>query len=70
MSDNVVTPEQAQLARVTWILMNGTKAAGLSASITTLQEMAQAISKFMTDEGIFFDYQQRVDDAAAALERA
>lgn len=64
-----VTPQQAQLARVAWVLKGGADAAGVIVSASTMQKLALAMNQFMQDEGIFFDYQRRVDEAAAAMER-
>lgn len=64
-----VTASEAQLARVSWVLQGGVKAAGLPVSEATMQRLAMSIHKFMLDEGIFFDYQHRVDREAAAIEK-
>jgi len=64
-----VTASEAQLARVSWVLQGGAKAAGVAVSEATMQRLAMSIHKFMESEGIFFDYQRRVDEEAAAMER-
>jgi hypothetical protein len=64
-----VTAQEAQLARVSWVLQGGAKAAGVAVSEATLQRLAMSIHKFMLEEGIFFDYQARVDREAAAIEK-
>lgn len=63
-----VTPQQAQLARVAYVVTNGAKNAGVAVSEATMQRLAMSIHKFMLEEGIFFDYQARVDREAAAME--
>jgi hypothetical protein len=64
-----VTAEQAQLARVAWVLRGGIKASGVQVTEATMRKLESAIQQFMADEGIFFDYQRRVDEEAAAIEK-
>jgi hypothetical protein len=64
-----VTASEAQLARVSWVLQCGAKAAGVAVNEATMQRLAMSIHKFMLEEGIFFDYQARVDREAAAIEK-
>lgn len=63
-----ITPQEAQLARVAYVLQNGARNAGVAVSEQTMQRLALSVHKFMLDEGIFFDYQARVDREAAAME--
>jgi hypothetical protein len=64
-----VTACEAQLARVAWVVKNGANNAGVAVSEATMQRLAMSIHKFMLEEGIFFDYQARVDREAAAIEK-
>jgi hypothetical protein len=64
-----VTASEAQLARVAWVLKGGADAAGVAVSQQTMQRLAMSIHKFMLEEGIYFDYQARVDREAAAMEQ-
>lgn len=64
-----VTAREAQLARVAWILRGGIAASGVTITEPTLQRLVMSVQKFMESEGMFFDYQRRVDEAAAEIER-
>lgn len=64
-----VTTREAQLARVSWVLKGGVELAGVQVSAQTMQKLCISISDFMDSEGMFFDYQRRVDEAAAEIER-
>jgi hypothetical protein len=55
---------------VSWVLKGGVELAGVTVSAQTMQKMCIAVSDFMESEGIFFDYQARVDREAAALGEA
>ena len=64
-----VTAREAQLARVAWVLKGGVELAEIYLTEPTMQKLCIAISDFMDAEGMFFDYQRRVDEAAAAIEK-
>jgi hypothetical protein len=63
-----VTAREAQLARVAWILKGGVALAEVHITDPAMQKLCIAISDFMESEGMFFDYQARVDREAAAME--
>lgn len=64
-----VTDREAQLARVSWVLKGGAEAGGAQISALTMHQLAMGVYQFMQEEGMFFDYQRRVDEAAAAIEK-
>ena len=64
-----VTPEEAQLARMSWILRQGALAAGVTFSVPGIQRLAMSMHKCMLDNGIYLEYQSHIDDALAALEQ-
>lgn len=63
-----ITPEEAQLARVAWVIHQGAKAAGIDVSNQTAQRLAMSCHRVMLDNGIYFEYQSHIDDAVAAME--
>lgn len=69
MSEEVVPPEQAQLARMTWILKQGSEACGLTLSVPGMQRLALSMHKVMLDNRMFFETQQHVEDKLAEMER-
>lgn len=64
-----ITAHEAQVARISWVLHEGAKAAGIPLSAATMQKLTLAMSAVMTDTGMFFDYQARVDREASAMEQ-
>lgn len=64
-----ITPEEAQLARIAWVLTQGAKAAGIPMNDQTAQRLAMSMHKCMLDNGIYLEYQSHIDDAVAAMER-
>lgn len=68
MTDKI-TPQQAQLARLSWVLKQGALEAGVTFSVPGIQRLAMSMHKVMLDNDLHLIWHASLEDALKALEQ-